>query len=241
MTAKEPPMKHIVKSLIAAFVITAGPATAHAATLIDFTSGFGAGGGTITVGARPGFPGTFNVTGSGIPINRLTVSGAPQNNGVFDVDGPALPGTCGDLAGGCAVLSFDLHLGTLQLVGSIPELGILAPLPLVISSTFGEALNMLAQDGDGVRLSASERDSKAAELVAALGLDPGTTFRFDLSVTGVPIVGPPSTDYFAFGSTQLTNQPATITPVPEPGSLLLLGTGLIGTVRALRRNRAAQA
>jgi hypothetical protein len=234
-------MTHLAKSLIAAIIVAAGPVTADAATVIDFTSGFGAGGGTITVGERPGFPGTFNVTGSGIPINRLTVSGAPQNNGVFNVDGPALPGTCGDLAGGCAVLNFDLHLGTLELVGSIPQLRIFDAMPLATSLTFNQALDSLARDGSGVRIHFSEWDTKAAELVAALGLDPATSFRFELSVTGVPIVGRPSTDYFAFGSTQLTNQPATITPVPEPGSLLLLGTGLIGVVRRFRRNHVAQA
>ena len=219
-------MKHLVRSFVAAFAFAVLPATAQAAAILEFSTGGGGSGGIVFVGETPGFPGTFNVAGGGLPINRLTVSGAPLNNGVFDVDGTL---ACLDAVGGCGILGFNADLNSLSLNGSIPELGILAPTLLVTASSFN--VTMTAQDIDGVRLRAWGDDSKAAELLAALGLDP-SLFRFDLAVTGTPVAG--SNTIYIGSDTNLMNTPTNPTPIPEPGSMLLLGTGLIA-LRARRR------
>src|SRR5262245_42992120 len=90
-------MRSFVRALFvgaAAIALSAG--SAHAATIIDFGTGFGGAGGTINIGV--------NVTGSGIFIDTVTIVGAPVNNGVYDVEGA---GVCGDAVGGCGLLSFD--------------------------------------------------------------------------------------------------------------------------------------
>src|SRR5215510_1414317 len=111
----------LVKALLAGVaVLGLSAGTANAATVIDFGTGFGGAGGTVNIGA--------NVTGSGIFIDTVTIIGAPVNNGVFDAEGAGV--RC-DAVGGCGLLSFHKNLNTIRIVGSIPALGILAPVNLL--------------------------------------------------------------------------------------------------------------
>ena len=214
-------MKLMFRLLIAIGLLVIVPATSRAAAIIEFsTAGGGAGGFVDRVADR--------FVGVAFPINGVTISGAPRNNGVFDVDGIS---ACQDPIGGCGYLSFDVNTQLMALVGSIPELGV-PYIPLVLGSTFN--MTSIAIDVDGIRLRAYGDDTKAAELLAALGLDP-SPFIFDLSVTGTPLVPGRLETFFIGSDVNLLNRPTVPTPVPEPGSMLLLGTGLFAVLRARKR------
>src|SRR5262249_1705281 len=160
-------MRGLVKVLYVAVVAVALSAgSVNAATVIDFGTGFGGLGGTVNIGA--------NITGSGIFIDTVTVTGAPVNNGVFDVEGA---GVCGDAVGGCGLLSFDKNLNTITIVGSIPAFGILAPINLLSGDLSGGVIVLINNVVTGA-ITASGRDTKARELLVALGLDPATQFGF---------------------------------------------------------------
>lgn len=221
-------MKMFIRSVLAAavFALAAGPASA---SVIDFGTGFGGAGGTINISGA-------NISGSGIFIDTVTILGAPVNNGVFDVEGT---GVCWDAAGGCGLLSFDKNLNTISLVGSIPALGIFSPINLLTGDLSG-GVNVVINNGFTGGITASGNDTKARELLYAIGLDPTTQFTFfgfTLGVAGGEAPGPP----YTATSTDIINTSVPggggsgQTLVPEPGSLLLFGTGLFGAATRLRR------
>ena len=195
---------------------------AKAATIIDF--GSNSSGGTVTVTGG-------NLAGANIPVDVFQVIGAPQNNGVYDTTGAAVNGEPGD-DGTSAALSFntDPLNNFIKIIGGIPAFGI-ANGTTLLSGTI-TAFQIIQNQALIILSNAIGIDTKDASLLRHIGLAANTPFElFGFSIafttqpggtTGVPF------------STDISN-----TATPEPGSLLLLGSGLVGVVLAARRKRAS--
>jgi len=203
--------KSACKYLLLGGIITAFMAAPAAASVVlDFSTGLAGAGGTIIK------TGT-TITGHNILIDALTVVGAPLHNGVWNVDGAG-----SGSAGPTGLLNFTTTTGgggTFTLTGSVPGIGIASVIPLVVSGSFTKA------SISGGFFSGSGGDVKSDTLLTALGLPLGTPFTF----FGF-------SSFFGARNTVISSDYRN-SPVPEPGSLFLLGTGLIGVVSAVRRRR----
>ena len=218
--------KQVKQVAIALAAMVTMSAPAMAATIIDFRNGATLASGSIT------FDGT-NVIGSNSPIGTVEIFGAPINNGSFTVTGTlansgAASGTAGDL-------DFNTRTGVVTLTGCIAQLGVgltvdgVCTRPVALLSGTLTGFDVNAPRG---RVLLEGLDTKSAELLIAIGLSPNTPFVMDTFQLLTGSLNPNGTPASSI-STDVRN-----VAVPEPATMMLLGTGLLAAFRARRRQTA---
>jgi hypothetical protein len=193
---------------------------ASAAIVIDFEQG-SVTGGTITAAG----------VGTNIPFDVLkVVNGATTT--FYDLIGAGPSSATDTNLNGSALVNFNLATGFFQIVGGV------CPTASSVGCSAGGGFLVAAGttlvNGTGLphivgfsstNLDLQQADTKAASLLTALGIPTNTQFALMDANFG----------YFGFGTTVNSGDIQNIAGVPEPTSILLLGSVMLGVTNLIRR------
>jgi len=199
----------VTATSLLALLVFAAPG--YPVAIIDFGTGNAGTGGTLTISGG-------NAVGTNIPVDTLTVTGAPLNDGVYDLSGTAT--SSNQDANKSAALNFNTSTGAISIVGGVPFFGVPATTTLLSGTITSFIITNNSSTLGQIGL-ISGKDTKSPELLAHLGL---FDTQFELSGFSLAVNSKQTGSPFVAISTDISN----IQAVPEPASLLLLGFGIAG-------------
>lgn len=222
-------LRQVKQIAIAVFAMAAIAAPASAVTVIDFATGLAGVGGQIYLDGS-------TVIGENIPIGNATVSGAPTGNGDYAVYGSA---TSSNNLRTFGSLDFNTGTGAISITGCIPGLvgsidasGTCVSEELLLTGQIDQFFN-IGNNNNFVAVVGV--DTKNGQLLEAIGIEGNMPWQLTGSVqTGAPF-GQGIGNSRPSVSTDIAN-----TAVPEPATMMLLGTGLLAAFRARRKQQEQQ-